>query len=86
MHRRTNDAFTRWLASTLTGLFFAQCALGALNVILLAPVWMQLAHLLLADGVWIAFVLLAAGAAVPGHCAANADHEAPVASPALIVK
>ena len=86
VHRRTNDAFIRWLAGTLTGLFFAQCALGALNVILLAPVWMQLAHLLLADGVWIAFVLLAAGAAAPRHCAANADHEAPVASPALIVK
>jgi len=86
VHRRTNDAFIRWLAGTLTGLFFAQCALGALNVILLAPVWMQLAHLLLADGVWIAFVLLAANAAAPHYRAASADHEAPVASPALVVK
>jgi hypothetical protein len=29
-------------------------------VLLLAPVWMQMAHLLLADVVWIAFVLLGA--------------------------
>jgi len=28
-------------------------------VILLAPVWMQIVHLLLADVLWIAFVLLA---------------------------
>jgi cytochrome c oxidase assembly protein subunit 15 len=30
------------------------------NLILLAPVWMQIVHLLLADLVWIALVLLAA--------------------------
>jgi hypothetical protein len=29
-------------------------------VLLLAPVWMQMLHLLLADGVWIALVLLSA--------------------------
>lgn len=39
-----------------------QLALGALNVILLAPVWMQLMHLLVADLLWIAFVLLGATA------------------------
>ena len=32
---------------------------------LLAPVWMQLVHLLLADLVWIAFVLLAVRALSP---------------------
>jgi heme A synthase len=37
-----------------------QLGLGALNVILLAPVWMQLVHLLVADALWIAFVLMAA--------------------------
>jgi len=35
---------------------------GVLNILLLAPVWMQLVHLLVADGLWIAFVLLAASA------------------------
>ncbi len=40
----------------------AQLAAGMLNVWLLAPVWMQLVHLLLADTVWIGFVLLASAA------------------------
>jgi len=38
----------------------AQLALGFLNVLLLAPVWLQLVHLLVADAIWIAYVLLAA--------------------------
>jgi cytochrome c oxidase assembly protein subunit 15 len=33
---------------------------GLLNLLLLAPVWMQLVHLLFADLLWIAFVLLGA--------------------------
>jgi heme A synthase len=40
-------------------LSLAQLCAGALNLLLLAPVWMQIAHLLLADLVWIALVLLA---------------------------
>ena len=47
------------LVALLAGL---QVAAGLLNVVLLAPVWMQLAHLALADAVWIAFVLLGAAA------------------------
>jgi heme a synthase len=39
-----------------------QIGLGLLNVALLAPVWMQLVHLLVADAIWIAFVLLGADA------------------------
>ena len=42
--------------------FTEQLILGAINVILLAPVWMQLVHLLVADLLWIAFVLLGATA------------------------
>ena len=37
-----------------------QVAAGVLNVALLAPVWMQMIHLLLADVVWVGFVLLSA--------------------------
>jgi cytochrome c oxidase assembly protein subunit 15 len=37
-----------------------QVGLGSLNVLLLAPVWLQLVHLLVADLLWIALVLLAA--------------------------
>ena len=35
---------------------------GLLNLLLLAPVWMQIVHLLVADLLWIAFVLLGARA------------------------
>ena len=37
-----------------------QLAAGLANVYLLAPVWMQLVHLLLADAIWVAFVWFAA--------------------------
>jgi len=37
---------------------FAQLCAGAVNIALLAPVWMQLVHLLMANLVWIALVLL----------------------------
>jgi heme a synthase len=46
----------RWTAFFV----FCQWVAGLLNVLLLAPVWMQMVHLLLADLVWIAFVLMAA--------------------------
>jgi heme A synthase len=35
---------------------------GALNVALGVPVWIQLLHLLLADALWIAYVLASAQA------------------------
>jgi heme a synthase len=44
------------LTITLTG----QIALGAINVILLAPVWLQMAHLLVAELFWILLVLASA--------------------------
>jgi heme a synthase len=44
----------------IVGLVALQLGAGLANVILLAPVWMQLLHLLLADAIWIAFVLLSA--------------------------
>jgi len=47
------------LASCVLGLALTQLCAGALNLILLAPVWMQITHLLLADLVWISLVLLA---------------------------
>ncbi|HJS28212.1 MAG TPA: COX15/CtaA family protein [Anaerolineales bacterium] len=46
-----------WWAAGLVGL---QLVLGAINIALLAPLWMQMVHLLTADMVWIAMVLLTA--------------------------
>jgi cytochrome c oxidase assembly protein subunit 15 len=48
----------RW-ATRLRLLVLAQWTLGVLNLALLAPVWLQLTHLLVADLIWIALVLLA---------------------------
>jgi heme A synthase len=50
----------RRLAGSLAALYVAQLGLGVLNVWLLAPLAIQIVHLLLSDLVWIAFVLLAA--------------------------
>jgi len=46
----------------LAGLVVVQLTAGLVNLALLAPVWMQLVHLLLADAVWLATVLLGAAA------------------------
>ncbi len=54
-----NPAIKR-LAWIEISLFSVQLAAGMVNLILLAPVLMQIIHLLLADLVWIALVLLAA--------------------------
>jgi heme A synthase len=39
-------------------LTMAQLVAGAMNVALLAPIWMQIVHLFLADLVWLSLVLL----------------------------
>ncbi len=57
---RTKDTALHRVARVLTILVAVQLGAGFLNVLLLAPVWMQIVHLLLADLVWIALVLLAA--------------------------
>ena len=64
-------ASARSTARAMTWLIAAQLAAGIVNVLLLAPVWLQLAHLLLADAVWVGYVFLAADAvAAPSRAAA----------------
>ena len=50
------------IANALSALVLVQWAAGIANVLLLAPIWLQLVHLLLADLVWITLVLLTARA------------------------
>ena len=50
------------LAKALGALVLLQWAAGIANVLLLAPIWLQLVHLLLADLLWITLVLLTARA------------------------
>jgi heme A synthase len=52
-NRNESSQALSFLGATL----LAQLALGALNVILLAPVWLQLTHLLVAEVFWILLVL-----------------------------
>ena len=58
-----SDGHSLWnkrFAYALGVLFLVQLAAGMVNLILLAPVWMQIVHLLLADLVWLSLILLAA--------------------------
>ena len=50
------------IGHTVRALAVAQVGLGLVNVALLAPVWLQLVHLLVADLIWIGFVALGADA------------------------
>ncbi len=52
-------AAVRRHANRLRLLVIGQWTLGLLNIALLAPVWLQLTHLLVADLLWIVLVLLA---------------------------
>ena len=54
-----NRSVARW-SNFLSGLILVQIAFGALTLLTLAPILMQLGHLFLADAVWIAFVLMSA--------------------------
>lgn len=58
---RPGPGVKRW-ATALIALVLVQLGAGAVNLLLHAPVWLQLVHLLLSDLVWIALVLLGCGA------------------------
>jgi heme A synthase len=57
-----SDRRGRFAKRAVVALAVVQVVLGFVNVWLLAPVWMQLTHLLVADLLWIALVLMAASA------------------------
>jgi len=79
--RARPDAPVRRAAIAVTALVAVEILVGAVNVLLLAPVPLQLVHLLVADLAWLALVLLAsatlspaesptrAAAGVPAHAA-----------------
>jgi heme a synthase len=73
--KQARSAGTGRLGAIVLGLLAFQFALGLADVVLLAPVWMQILHLLGADLYWVALVALAAGVVWPRS-----------ASPALATK
>jgi heme A synthase len=57
---RAKNHRSKVLGRLTISLIVLQLLAGLINVILLAPVWMQLVHLFLSDTVWICLVLFAA--------------------------
>lgn len=53
-----DDSEVSKLGRALLLLVLFQIALGLLNLMLLAPIWLQLVHLLMADIAWIVFVVI----------------------------
>src|SRR5262249_7437730 len=58
--RRSSGWDNRMLVAVILILLGAQCIFGVLDVLLLAPVWLQIAHLLGADVLWASLVVLTA--------------------------
>ena len=56
------DRRAKTLAGAVAGIVVLQLVVGSANTLLLAPIPLQLVHLLLADAVWIALVLFSASA------------------------
>jgi heme A synthase len=56
--RQQITPLTQRLVNGVTILFGVQLVLGGFNVVLLAPIWLQLVHLLVSDLVWSGLVLI----------------------------
>ncbi|MBV9302317.1 MAG: COX15/CtaA family protein [Acidobacteriaceae bacterium] len=63
--KRVENGTARTAAARVLGLTIFQLAAGMVNLTLLAPIWMQLFHLFMADLVWIAVVLLVLETGLP---------------------
>ena len=62
INSKIKKKLNRQIGWLLISFFVVQLMAGLVNVLLLAPVWMQMLHLLLSDLVWISLVIFAAEA------------------------
>jgi heme A synthase len=62
INSKIKKRMNRQIGWLLMSLFVVQLVAGVVNVLLLAPVWMQMLHLLLSDLVWISLVIFTAEA------------------------
>lgn len=53
-------ALSRRLGAIIFGLFIFQMIIGVVNVWLMAPVWIQIVHLLITEVIWMCLVIFAA--------------------------
>jgi len=79
LNQRPHPVVAR-LVMALMLLYVVQLLAGAVNVVLKAPVWMQLLHLLLSDMLWVVLVLLSAAALSAEQAPASVQHPIPSAS------
>lgn len=72
---RAENPVAQRAAGLVIGLFVLQLVLGGINVILLAPVWLQLVHLLVSNLIWIVQVALTSFViGRPNRATGVADH------------
>jgi cytochrome c oxidase assembly protein subunit 15 len=71
--QQTTEWDNRGLSALVLVLLAAQYVLGVLDVVLLAPLWLQIAHLLGADVLWAALVVLTARLTLQPIDAGNPD-------------
>ncbi len=60
VRRKFQAEYLERVTNLLFSLYGLQLFLGILNVALLAPVWMQIVHLLVSNLIWISFILMSA--------------------------
>lgn len=60
VRRRHTDPRLETITTVLFVLYVLQLILGIINVALLAPIWMQIVHLLVSNLIWITFIVMAA--------------------------
>jgi heme A synthase len=56
--RKYKQPRVEMITNGLFGLYLTQMALGIINVALLAPIWIQLIHLMVSCLIWVTFILL----------------------------
>lgn len=81
---RPGDAMVARCSRALVGLFVVQLLLGLANVALLAPVPIQLLHLLLADSVWVGLVLLGATTLAESDVTVSVSSEGDGVAPSVV--
>lgn len=64
-HLRPSAGVAKW-SRYVIGLLVVQMMAGFLNVALKAPIWMQIVHLVLADAMWVALLVMSAHALEEG--------------------
>jgi protoheme IX farnesyltransferase len=72
------DLLSRTIRRGLIILVAMQLLAGMVNIYLLAPIWLQMIHLLLADSIWILLVILSANTLARQPSFANSDGKAAI--------